>query len=118
VVAEASRAHPFLRDTPPEIEWHGFQADGYVLEGGEVPEAALRAAHEAAIGAPGPDDEIWTALTDTRFYGLYHGIPALCYGPKAESIHGFDERVDLDSVQRCTEVIALFVAQWCGLRAL
>lgn len=118
VVADAAARHPFLCDTPPEIEWHGFQADGYVLEGAEAPEAALRAAHEAAIGAPGPEDDIWTALADTRFYGLYHGIPALCYGPKAESIHGFDERVELASIQRCTEVIALFIAEWCGLRSL
>jgi len=118
VVAEAAAKHPFLRDTPPEIEWHGFQADGYVLERAEAPEAALRAAHEVATGQAGPKDQIWTALTDTRFYGLYHGIPALCYGPTADAIHGFDERVDLASVQRCTEVIALFIAEWCGLRDL
>ncbi len=118
VVAEAAAKHPFLRDTPPEIEWHGFQADGYVLEQAEAPEAALRRAHEAATGQAGPVDQIWTALTDTRFYGLYHGIPALCYGPTADAIHGFDERVDLASVQRCTEVIALFIAAWCGLRAI
>ncbi|MRU16866.1 ArgE/DapE family deacylase [Roseovarius sp. A21] len=118
VVAEAAARHPFLCDTPPEIEWHGFQADGFVLEGAEAPEAALAVAHEAATGQVGPEDQIWTALTDTRFYGLYHGIPALCYGPTAESIHGFDERVDLGSVQRCTEVIALFIAEWCGLRAV
>ena len=118
VVAKAAAEHPFLRDTPPEIVWTGFQADGFALEGAEAPEAALRAAHEAATGQAGPEDQFWTALTDTRFYGLYHGIPALCYGPTADAIHGFDERVDLASVQRCTEVIALFVAEWCGLRDL
>ncbi len=116
VVAKAAAEHPFLRDTPPEIVWTGFQADGFTLEGAEAPEAVLRAAHEAATGQAGPEDQIWTALTDTRFYGLYHGIPALCYGPTADAIHGFDERVDLASVQRCTEVIALFIAEWCGLR--
>ena len=118
VVAEAAAGHPFLCDTPPEIEWHGFQADGFVLEGAEAPEAVLSQAHQAVTGQAGPQDQIWTALTDTRFYVLYHGIPALCYGPRAEAIHGFDERVDLTSVQRCTEVIALFIAEWCGLRAV
>jgi acetylornithine deacetylase len=118
VVARAAAEHPFLRDTPPEIVWTGFQADGFALEGAEAPEAALRVAHEAAMGQAGPEDQIWTALTDTRFYGLYHGIPSLCYGPTADAIHGFDERVDLDTVQRCTEVIALFIAEWCGLRDL
>jgi len=118
VVAKAAAEHPFLRDTPPEIVWTGFQADGFALEGAEAPEAALRLAHEAAMGQAGPEDQIWTALTDTRFYGLYHDIPSLCYGPTADAIHGFDERVDLTSVQRCTEVIALFIAEWCGLRDL
>ena len=56
-----------------------------------------------------------TALTDARFFGLYQGIPALVYGPIARDIHGFDERVDLASLQRVTETIALFIAKWCGL---
>lgn len=28
---------------------------------------------------------------------------------------GFDERVDLESVRRNTQAIALFMADWCGL---
>jgi acetylornithine deacetylase len=56
-----------------------------------------------------------TALTDTRFYGLYYDIPAFCIGPKAQNIHGFDERVELASVRDLTVILALFIAQWCGL---
>jgi acetylornithine deacetylase len=59
-----------------------------------------------------------TALTDTRFYGLYYDIPAFCFGPRAESIHGFDERVNLASVRELTEVLAVFIARWCGLNKL
>src|SRR6056297_2309779 len=117
-VQQAAAAHPFLRETPPEIEWTGFMADGYSLQNAEAPEAALTRAHATATGEDKPQDQSWTALTDTRFYGLYHGIPSLCYGPEADSIHGFDEKVNLASVQRCTEVIALFIANWCGLRPL
>ena len=114
-VAQAASAHPFLRDNPPEIVWNGFLAEGYVLTGAEAPEAAFAEAFRTVFDAPVPGDKLMTALTDTRFYGLYHGIPSLCWGPKAESIHGFDERVDLASVRRCTEVIALFIARWCGV---
>jgi len=117
-VQQAAAAHPFLRETPPEIEWTGFMADGYSLQNAEAPKAALARAHATATGEDKPQDQSWTALTDTRFYGLYHGIPSLCYGPEADSIHGFDEKVNLASVQRCTEVIALFIANWCGLRPL
>jgi acetylornithine deacetylase len=55
--------------------------------------------------------------TDARFFGLYAGIPALVYGPKSLNIHGFDERVELESMRRVTQSIALFVADWCGLEA-
>jgi len=56
-----------------------------------------------------------TATTDARFFGLYADIPALVYGPTAENIHGFNERVNLDSVKRITQSIALFITKWCGL---
>ena len=114
-VTQAASGHPFLRENPPEIVWNGFLAEGWVLEGAEEPEGVFAGAFASVFDAPTPEDRMFTALTDTRFYGLYHGMPALCWGPEAESIHGFDERVNLASVQRCTEVIALFVARWCGL---
>ena len=114
-IAKAAKANPFLRSNPPEIVWNGFQADGFVLENADAPETALSAAHKSVFNQDGPEDRQFTALTDTRFYGLYHGIPSLCYGPIAESIHGFDERVDLASVKQVTGVIALFIAEWCGL---
>ena len=56
-----------------------------------------------------------TATTDARFFGLYADTPALVYGPKAEAIHGFNERLNLESMRRVTKSIALFVAEWCGL---
>lgn len=117
-VEEAAREHPFLRDAPPEIVWNGFLAEGWVLENADEQEASLARAYRRVAGT---DDAVpeqrMTALTDTRFYGPY-GIPSLCWGPVAENIHGFDERVDLASVRRTTEVIALFIADWCGLDAL
>ncbi|MEE8203144.1 MAG: M20/M25/M40 family metallo-hydrolase, partial [Alphaproteobacteria bacterium] len=56
-----------------------------------------------------------TATTDARFFNLYGDIPATCYGPEADSIHGIDESVDLASVYQVTQVLALFMAEWCGL---
>ncbi|MEE4161390.1 MAG: M20/M25/M40 family metallo-hydrolase, partial [Woeseiaceae bacterium] len=56
-----------------------------------------------------------TATTDARFFGLHAGMPALVYGPAADAIHGFNERLDLESMRRVTKSIALFIAGWCGL---
>lgn len=119
-IAGAARSHPFLSNSPPEVVWNGFQAEGYVIGEAETPGLALM--HEALKMVKGPDFPLesrkMTALTDTRFYGLYYGIPAFCIGPKAELIHGFDERVELASIRDLTEVLAVFIARWCGLNRL
>ena len=118
-LAAAARSHPFLGNSPPEVIWNGFQAEGWVLQGGDAELAVLTEAHADVFGAGAKIEERrMTGLTDTRFYDWHGGIPALCYGPRAENIHGFDERVNLDSVRQCTEVIALFAARWCGLNRL
>ena len=119
-IAEAALAHPFLSNNPPDVIWNGFQAEGYVLGDDAAP--GLATMQTALRDAKGPDailpEHKMTALTDTRFYGLYYGIPSFCFGPRAESIHGFDERVNLQSVRDATEVLALFIARWCGLNKL
>lgn len=119
-VAAACRDHPFLSNNPAEVIWNGFQAEGYVV--GEDADPALAVMQDAYAQVFGPDAKLqerkMTALTDTRFYGLYYGIPAFCIGPKAENIHGFDERVDMASVRDLTVILALFIASWCGLNAL
>lgn len=115
-IANAATVDPFLARNPPEVAYHGFQAEGYVLQKGTPAQALLGRCHgrvtDSALGL-----QPLTATTDARFYGLYAGIPALVYGPTAENIHGFDERVDLESLRRVTKVVALFVAEWCGLEA-
>ena len=70
--------------------------------------AAVSAAHRRVTGeavrhytAPG--------LTDARFYTLYQGTEATCYGPDAENIHGIDESVGLAAMHDVTRVIALTI---------
>jgi len=119
VIHDAARMHPFLADNAPEIVYDGFAAEGYALIDDTTPNAAnaqnlLESAHRTATGQPLQSTAI-TATTDARFFGLYADTPALVYGPHAEEIHGFDERVDLESVRRVTHATALFIASWCGL---
>lgn len=114
-VAQAARENTFLANNPPEVVWNGFLAEGWVLENADEPEAVFNDAYADVFGAGELPERNSTALTDTRFYGLYYDIPALCWGPSARSVHGFDEKVDLASVKKVTETIALFVARWCGL---
>ncbi|RVT97737.1 ArgE/DapE family deacylase [Rhodovarius crocodyli] len=113
-IAGAARKDAFLANNPPSVTWHGFLADGFVQEPGTEAEAVLAAAHMAAFGSEMPA-RASTAVNDTRFYGLYFDMPALCYGPKGEGNHGFDERTNLAHLKSTTLAIATFIADWCGV---
>ncbi len=113
-VAVAARADAFLSSNPPQVVYHGFQAEGYVLPQGSDAQGLLERCHESITGKV-LGQRAGTGTTDARFYGLYAGIPALVYGPAAENIHAFDERVDLESMRRVTQTLALFIAEWCGV---
>lgn len=119
---EATLADAADAGAMPEIVYHGFMAEGYALSRDGSARAAgsidaLDRAHEAVNGAKLERAAI-TATTDARFFGLYADTPALVYGPRAEAIHGFDERVELESIRRITGVTALFIADWCGLETV
>jgi acetylornithine deacetylase len=114
VIMAAAREDTFMANNPPRLTYHGFLAPGYVLPRGSAAEATLATCHREITGEA-LQERAMTALTDARFFGLYQGIPALVYGPEARDIHGFDERVNLDSVLAVTKTVALFIAEWCGL---
>lgn len=116
-VAAFAHQDPFLSNTPPQVTFNGFHAEGYVLEPGSDAEAVLGRAHEAAVGAP-LETFMTPAYLDTRVYALYDKIPALCYGPVSRNIHGFDECVSIASVKRITTAMALFIAEWCGIEPI
>ena len=103
VLMDAATENAFLRDNQPRIVYHGFLADGYALsedtsDAATQAIAALDAAHETVNNGASLDRAAITATTDSRFFGLYANTPALVYGPHAEAIHGFNERVSLESM--------------------
>jgi len=113
-VAEALAADPQLAGVRAGLEWHGFQAEGAEMDAAHPMMTLLAGIHERVAGAP-PAHLASTATTDARFFQLYGDIPATCYGPEADAIHGIDESVSLDSMMQVATVLALFMAEWCGV---
>ncbi len=113
-IRETAARNQFLRNDPPDVTYHGFFAEGYELDQSHPAIPALEDSHRQVTGET-LDCLAFTATTDARFFGLYAGIPGLVYGPRAESIHGYDKRVEIESIRRNTQAIALFIAEWCGL---
>ena len=116
-IREASLNDAFLSNNPPQIEWNGFFAKGYVLEEGTEAEKVLGESHFLAYEGD-MKSFISPAYLDARVFMVYGDCPCLVYGPYSENIHGFDERVSLSSVRKITKTIALFIADWCKLEKI
>ncbi len=114
-VARASLRDPFLSSNPPVVRYDGFVCEGSVVSASSPAVGVLSEAYESVHGAP-PELRPTTATTDARHY-IRHGIPTVCFGPRAESIHGIDERVSVSSMISCAEVLARFIVAWCGTAA-
>lgn len=111
---EAAKADPWLSENPPEIGFYAFLAEGCTVDRSEPVFAALKGRHREIMGGD-PEFKSFTGTTDIRFFNLYHGIPATCYGPVGANLHAPDEWVDLESVENVTKVLALTIMDWCDL---
>jgi acetylornithine deacetylase len=106
---------PWLRAHPPAFTWFGHHDEGYLSAPSDPVIAAVQAAHREVSGHEAGRRH-GTAVTDARFWQLYHDKPATCYGPRGENMHGTDEWVDLDSLRTVTKALVLTVIDWCGAR--
>jgi acetylornithine deacetylase len=94
------------------VRYDGFCAEGSTVSADEPLVEVLGGAYERVHGRR-PRLEATTATTDARHF-VRNGIPAVCFGPRAENIHGIDERVSLQSMSDTAHVLALFVRDWCS----
>ncbi|WP_306301266.1 ArgE/DapE family deacylase [Thalassobacillus sp. C254] len=110
---EAAVKDSWLKKNPPEITFYGFHADGVSLDQSLELFEVLRKSHEETSHTPFETTSI-TCTTDIRFFNLYFGIPATCYGPAGGNMHGSNEWVDLRSMKEVTKVYSRFLTHWCN----
>jgi acetylornithine deacetylase len=108
VEAAVAEAAPDAR-----VRYDGFACEGAVVDSAEPVVTVLGDAY-ARLHSERPALQATTATTDVRHF-VRSGIPAVCFGPRGERIHGIDERVSLRSVTESAQVLGLFVRDWCGL---
>ena len=113
-LAEAHAASPSRDSVRYKVVYKGFQSEGCVLDAAQPVLTELNRCHQDVTGET-LELTVGTGTTDARSFNLYGPIPATCYGPNGESIHGIDEWVSINSTMRCTEVLARFMARWCGV---
>lgn len=111
LVAEAVAGLNGARAT---VEFKGFMADGCTFPADQPIAQLVERLHDEQTGTS-LRHYAATGLTDARFYRLYQDTQATCYGPDSDNIHGIDESVGLDSLHQVTRVLALTIAEWCGV---
>ena len=114
-LARTARSDPSLQGVQYRIRYAGLQSEGVVIDRAQPLVETLVAAHEQVTGTP-TRYFASTATTDVRVFNLYGDTPATCYGPESSHIHGIDESVSLESTRKVTQVLALFIARWCGVQ--
>lgn len=113
-IAAACRLRPALKGAEVSVTYKGFQAEGCVMDREGAMMRLLADVHRRVADAP-VEFLASTATTDARFFQIYGNIPATCYGPVGGGYHGIDEWVSIDSMMQVAEVLAVFMAEWCGL---
>lgn len=122
--AAVARYSAFIRDTlqrlspalQVQIHNQGFKAPGCVYDLQSPGVQNLMHAYEAATGQP-PQTVACTATTDGRHFRLMSDMAVAVFGPHARNIHGIDECVSLESMQRVTQTLVHFIARHCGVVA-
>jgi acetylornithine deacetylase len=94
------------------VRYDGFRCEGCAVDRDEPIVGALSDAYARVFGQR-PELRATTATTDARHF-VREGIPAVCFGPRGERIHGIDERVSLQSMHETAAVLALFIRDWSG----
>ena len=112
-VASATGAHPFLAAHPPRVRYDGFACAGAEIASDHALVTTLSESYARLEGAA-PALVASTATSDARLF-LQEGIPAVCFGPWAENVHGVDERVNIPSMISAAQVLAVFIRDWCGV---
>ena len=80
---QKSRGDAFLSENPPEVEYNGFFARGYVLKEGSDAEQVLGQAHAASFGSS-LESFVTPGYLDGRVFVLYDDCPCLVYGPVSQ----------------------------------
>jgi acetylornithine deacetylase len=106
---------PWLRDHPPAVTFFGGQ-----FTSAETPVDApicdtIRAAHRAVHGHD-PAVEAATYGADMRHFIGIGGMPCVMYGAgDIRLAHGPDEYLEVDELLTASRVVALALADWCGV---
>lgn len=106
---------PWLRDHPPVITFFGGQFIAAETPAHSPLAGAIRDAHRRVTGREAPV-EAATYGADMRHFIVFGGMPCVMYGAGDIRVaHAPDEYLEVEELLTAVKVVALFLAEWCGV---
>jgi acetylornithine deacetylase len=107
----------WLREHPPAVEFKEVGADGAEIPTDHPIVQTLAREYRATVGEE-PVLSGRTGGADTRYLIKYGKTPTVIFGPgRTSEMHALDEFVPVGNLMTATEVLALAIADWCGVEA-
>lgn len=117
-IGEEIKALIEARATPWARKHACFALCGLRNEAFETPAGhpAVRAFRDAAEEVLGPQPaEGWIASCDARLFFHRGGMPTVVFGAgDLRRAHAMDEQIDMREIVSAAEILARFLARWCG----
>jgi acetylornithine deacetylase len=104
---------PWLRNHVPRLEVTE-RYEAYAEDDDSPFVAAMQCAATEVLGEAGPLSGL-NGGCDAYIRHVYGHAPTVVFGPTGDRAHGADEYVDIDSLVAATKVMALTIADWCGI---
>jgi acetylornithine deacetylase len=108
-----SKAGPWAR-AHSRFELAGLRNEAFETPSGHP---AVQSFHRAAESVLGPQElKGWVASCDGRLFFHRGGMPTIVFGPGDLGLaHSLEERIDMADILRAADVLARFLADWCGV---
>lgn len=111
----ATRAHPFLRDNPPVVEWWGGRYLPMATPPGDPVLSTLDAVIEHVSGVR-PSHHAVPFGADAGLFEHVAAMPSVLFGAgDIRNAHGVDEWVAVDDLVQMSRILAVTILRYCGV---
>ncbi len=114
-IAAHAALDPWLRDHPPEVRFRGYCGDPAEIPVDHPVVQALSENFRRVLRRE-PSITGRQGAADTRYLIKYGSTPTVIFGPgRTEQMHAADEWAPTGDLVAATEILALTIADWCGI---
>ena len=114
-IARAAAEDPWMKLHPPKVRFVGYDAQASEISRGHAIVETVCKNYKEITGRD-PQISGRQGAADTRFLNLYAATPTVIFGPGSTAVmHANDEYVSIDDYITSIKVMALSIADWCGV---